>query len=325
MLQALRAALRARFVAWAMRARHDAEPAIVLSQRRIFVLPTRAGVLYAAALLVLLLAAINYNLALGHALVFLLAALGLVTVLHTFRNLAGLTLIAGQPAPVFAGETARFPLLLREPTGRARHRLRLCLPEQSAIVVDLPPLATQQALLPLAATRRGWLSMPMLTIACDWPLGLVRAWAYALPKARCLVYPQPARAVPPAPSFASGQPGRQGSSRGDEDFAGLRRHQPGDSLHHVAWKAAARLGPDAALLSKQFSGSAAQTLMFDWAALPASLDVESRLSILTRWALDAETSGVVWGLRLPGKEFAPARGAAHLQRCLTALALYEAA
>ncbi len=325
MLQALRSKLQERFIAWALKTRHEEEPPIVLSRRRIFVLPTRAGLLYAAALLVLLLGAINYSLSLGHLLVFLLAALGFVTILYSFRNLAGLTLIPGQAASVFAGETVRFPLSLHDPAGRARRRLRLSLPEQMPIVVDLTPLDTRQVLLPLPATRRGWLTMPVLTIASDWPLGLVRAWAYALPQARCLVYPQPARAVPPAPSFAAGQQGRQPSNTGDEDFAGLKRHQPGDPLHHVAWKAAARLGPEAALLTKQFSGSAAQALMLDWAALPASLDVETRLSILTRWALDAEATHLSWGLRLPTEEFAPARGATHLQRCLTALALYEAA
>jgi hypothetical protein len=35
----------------------------------------------------MLIGAINYNLSLGHALVFLLAGLGLVAMVHTFRNL----------------------------------------------------------------------------------------------------------------------------------------------------------------------------------------------------------------------------------------------
>ena len=47
-----------------------------LGQRRIFIVPSRGGLLFAGALLTMLIGAINYNLALGHALVFLLAGLG---------------------------------------------------------------------------------------------------------------------------------------------------------------------------------------------------------------------------------------------------------
>ena len=52
--------------------RSDGTGPIHLKQRRIFILPTRAGLLFALTLIVMLIAAINYNLALGHALVFLL-------------------------------------------------------------------------------------------------------------------------------------------------------------------------------------------------------------------------------------------------------------
>ena len=47
---------------------------MILTQRRVFVLPTRQGLAYAVSLLVMLVGAINYNLSLGYALVFLLPA-----------------------------------------------------------------------------------------------------------------------------------------------------------------------------------------------------------------------------------------------------------
>jgi hypothetical protein len=126
-LAGLRGALTERFAAWALRTRPPEPVPIVLGQRRIYVLPTRAGLMYALVLLVLLIGAINYNLSLGYGLVFLLAGLGVVTILHSFRNLAGITLTVGAPAPVFAGETARFPLLLHNPDARERRLLRLFL------------------------------------------------------------------------------------------------------------------------------------------------------------------------------------------------------
>lgn len=325
MRTALRHRLHEHFVAWALRLSGTRPPEpvpVVLSRQRIYVLPTRGGLLYALALLVLLIGAINYNLSLGYGLVFLLGGLGVVTILHTFRNLAGTVLRVGIPLPVHAGDIARFPLLLDNAGRRMRHQIGLSLPGQPATWADVPTQDSTRYLLPLSAIRRGWLAMPRVTIETSWPLGLVRAWAYAAPAQTCLVYPRPATAAPPPPDFPGLRGGRRDGSAGDEDFAGLRRHQPGDPPHHIAWKTAARLGPQSALQTKQFSGTATPTRWLDWAALPAGLDVESRLSLLTRALLDAEAAGLIYGLRLPGNEIAPARGAAHAHRCLKVLALH---
>jgi uncharacterized protein (DUF58 family) len=321
-LRALRHTLYERFVAWALRALPPEPVPIMLTQRRVYVLPTRTGILFGISLIVMLIGAINYNLSLGYALVFLLAGLGVVAILHTFRNLAGITISVGAAAPVFAGETARFPLHLANPDARTRRLLRLSLPDEAAISIDVLPAGNARALLPLQATHRGWLTMPRTTLETIWPLGLVRSWSYAAPALTCLVYPRPASAVPPAPTISGMNGGRLPSDTGDEDFAGLRRHQPSDALHHVAWKTAARLGVEAPLQTKQFAGTAAQALWFDWSRLPPGMDVETRLSVLARWVLDAETDGLSWGLRLPGKEIPQAHGPDHVHACLKALALY---
>lgn len=322
MLRGPRRMIHERFVAWALRVRPPEPVPVVLSQRRVYVLPTPAGLLYAVALLVMLLGAINYNLGLGYALVFLLGGLGIATILHSFRNLAALRIGVGACTPVFAGETIRYPLLLANPDPRERRLIRAFLPEQAAVVVDVPAGAGARALLPQPALRRGWQAMPRATLETVWPLGLVRAWGYVAPALNCLVYPRPASAVPPAPTFGRLQDGNIPSDTGDEDFAGLRRHQPSDPPHHVAWKAVARQGPDAPLQTKQFAGTAAPALWLDWDSLPAGMDVETRLSVLARWVLDAEAAGLAWGLRLPGQEIAEAHGPSHVHACLKALALH---
>ncbi|MDX9995506.1 MAG: DUF58 domain-containing protein [Rhodocyclaceae bacterium] len=318
-----RNALHERFVAWALRTVPPEPVPVVLTQRRVYVLPTRAGLLYALSLVVMLIGAINYNLGLGYLLVFLLTGLGVATILHTFRNLAGLSIGTGAAAPVFAGGTARFPLRLANPDRRERRLVQLGLPGQPTIAADVPAGDSAQVLLPLPAARRGWLAMPRATLATVWPLGLVRAWSYAAPSLACLVYPRPAGAVPPLPTFAGLQGGRLPSDTGDEDFAGLRRHQPSDPPHHVAWKTAARQGADAPLQTKQFAGTAAQALWLDWDILPSGMDTETRLSILARWVIDAEDAGLAWGLRLPGATLAQGHGPDHVHACLKALALHE--
>ncbi|MDP1956896.1 MAG: DUF58 domain-containing protein, partial [Rhodocyclaceae bacterium] len=126
-----------------------------------------------------------------------------------------------------------------------------------------------------------------------------------------------------APTFSGIEGGRLPGDTGDEDFAGLKRHQPSDPPHHVAWKAVARQGPQATLQTKQVAGTAAQALVLDWAALPHNMAVETRLSVLTRWVQDTEAAGLSWGLRLPGQEIPQAHGPDHAHACLKALALYE--
>jgi uncharacterized protein (DUF58 family) len=317
------AALQDRFIRWALRVRPPEPAPVILTQRRVYVLPTRAGIGYAASLLVMLLGAMNYNLSLGYALTFLLAGLGVTAILHTFRNLAHLSIAPGRVEPVFAGDSARFTLLLHNTRSDERRQIQLRLASGSSEILDVPAHSSTATRLAVPATDRGWLGLPRVTLDTQWPLGLIRAWAYAVPDMRCLVYPRPAGgAVPPPPTFGGSAGDAAHNPLGSEDFLALRGHQLADPPRHVAWKTAARLGADAPLMTKQYADPAAQTMWFDWDALPTAMPIEERLSWLTRWVLDAHAAGLSWGLRLPGAQLAPAGGEAHLHACLRRLALH---
>lgn len=322
MLPVLRHRLHETFVRWALRVRPPEPAPIVLIQRRVYVLPTRAGLAYAAALGVILLGAMNYNLSLGHALVFLLAGLGIVAILHTFRNLVLLEIRPGRCDPVFAGSPAQFSLVLENHRSDARTSLRLFIGDEAPLEVDVEPHARTAATLGVPATKRGWLPMPRVTIETTWPLGLVRAWSYVVPDLQCLVYPAPAAKAPPLPWGGDSAQGSTRDGRGADDFSGLRKHQVADAPRHIAWKAVARQ-QDGPLLTKLFSGATAQQIWLDWQALPDAVGTEQRLSILARWMLDADAAGLVWGLRIPGVQFAPDHGPAHLGASLRALALFN--
>ncbi|MDH4149123.1 MAG: hypothetical protein OEV67_01270, partial [Betaproteobacteria bacterium] len=69
---------------------------VVLRQRRVFILPTRQGLLYAAVIILMLVGSVNYDLSLGFILAFLLGATGIQSMLHTFRNLAHLRISPGR-------------------------------------------------------------------------------------------------------------------------------------------------------------------------------------------------------------------------------------
>ena len=291
---------------------------IFLRQNRVYILPTRAGLAFGMALGVMLIGSINYNLSLGYILTFLLASMGLVAILHTFRNLVHLHITPGRAQPVFAGELAWFELFVENRSGYDRNSIALWH-QGKATQCDVASARGATVSVPVAAERRGWLTPARITMDTRFPVGLLRAWSYIQPDMRCLVYPRPDDALLPLPEPSGGAGEKRVASSGSDDFAGLRPYQASDSPRHIHWKAAAR---GQGLQTKVFSGHAAAELWLDWNRLPANLDLESRLSRLTRWVLSADREGLRYGLRLPGLELAPDAGESHRLACLRELALH---
>ncbi len=312
--------LRARFQQWLFRHGPDQGP-VILTQRRIYILPTSTGLGFAGALLAMLLGAVNYNLSLGHALVFLLTGIGMAALFATFRNLLNLHILPGRAAPVFAGDSACFELRLGNPQDEPRRALMLTAKGGHPSVANVAGHGESKVSLTVPTQRRGRLRLPRVRLESRYPLGFFVAWSLLEPPVFCLVYPRPeARPLPPLSSV--NQYGNQRGDGGQEDFTGLRPRQPADPLHHVAWKAAAREVGDRPLPIKQFSGGAASELWLDWDVLPVEADPEQRLAILTGWVLAANGAGIPFGLRLPQRTWPPALGDQHCQACLEALALY---
>ncbi|WP_301100696.1 DUF58 domain-containing protein [Propionivibrio sp.] len=306
---------------WLFRFGRDEQLPIILTQRRIFIVPTRTGLLFSGVLCVMLLGAINYDLSLGHALVFLLAGLGLVSMVHTFRNLVSLRLTPGRTEPVFAGEIARFQVLLENNHRQPRRALDLAFGQHEKVSLDIAVGGHASIAIPCPAPNRGRLDPGRITLSTCYPLGLFHAWSYPHPPLSCLVYPQPIETPLPPPS-AVAQTGQRYGDNGQEDFTGLRLRQPNDSPRHIAWKAVARDIDNRPLLIKQFAGGATEELWLDLSLTPAGSMLETQLSLLAGWVLAAERSQARYGLRLPGRQLAPNQGSAHRDACLEALALY---
>lgn len=301
-----------------------------LSQRRVFILPTKAGLGFGSMLIVLFIGAVNYNLSLGLALTFLLAACAVIDMHLTFRNLAYLHLVSGRVQPVFAGEEARFELYLFNRRDYDRYAIWLGFAgtrrDAPAQPVEQPAdiAARSSCSVTLAAQteKRGWLAASRIRLHSRFPLGLLCAWSYWQPDAKVLVYPRPEEQAPPLPLAEQAQPDGRGQA-GQEDFSGVRAYQPGDSMKRLAWRQIARLGGESGVLvSKHFEGGALSRLQLDLSAMPAGMDPEAKLSRMTRWVLDAEAQRLPYAFRLGGFSLEAGCGGAHRDACLRALALY---
>ena len=310
--------------AWLPRAGTHDSGEIEIKSRRVFILPTRAGLGFAALLLVLLIGSVNYSLGLGFGLTFLALSCALVDMVATYRNLAHLRLQQGRAAPVFAGQEAQFELLLSNRTRLARYAVWADFSDVSEArhVADVAPGAQTTLALSVPTTGRGWLAPARVRLSTRFPLGLFLAWTYWRPAARALVYPRPEDGAPALP--LAGGAGNNPRPGGNDDFAGIRNYQAGDSPRQMAWRQIARLDPDIGgqLVTKHFEGTGGDHLLLDFDALPAWIDLELRLARMTRWVLEAEARALPYGFRLGAVQYDAANGAAHQAACLRALALY---
>lgn len=292
---------------------------ICLDRRRLFILPTGAGLAYAGLLLVQLLVAMNYNNSMMFAFTFLLVGIGANAMWQTHRNLLGLCLTLRPPAELFAQQPSSLQVLIESGAG-ARRALEIDETDQprdhEPLLLTAAPTAT--AKLTLTGLPRGLQALPVIRLATRYPLGLFRAWTLLPFPARVLVYPQPAAKVPPLPLAPCRSGEQAGSGDNEEDFDSLRPYRPTDPPRRIAWRASARSDE---LLSKSLQAGTAPQVWLSWEALQG-YSPEERLSILCRWVLDAEKLGLRYGLRLPRRALEPHRGTAHRRECLRLLALY---
>jgi len=287
-----------------------------LDRSRVFILPTGFGVLAAAAALVLLMVALNYQNSPVFLLSFLFGALLCVAMVACHQQLRGLQVRGVAAPPVFAGDPVRLRISLHNPHNRPRRGLVCFAGKRHSHEITLEPGGSGQLDLLLPSLPRGRHAVRRLGLASSEPFGVFRAWSRLVP-IDCFVYPRPAGHAGTPPGTGEGE-SRGGENPQPEDFAGLAPYRPGDRPGQIAWRTYARSGT---LERKHFAsgGSGARWLDFDAAPGP---DHEIRLSILARWVLNAERDGNCWGLRLPGRTIPPDRGSAHLAYCLRAMALF---
>lgn len=293
-------------------------PSVRLDQRRIFIMPTAVGMTYILALLLMLIAAINYQNSLAYALTFLLGSVFVVAILHTWRNLAGLVLQAGGSEPVFLDEQARLRVRL-ESRGRLYQSVSVGWPQSGLQQVEVPAGGTCELELSLPTERRGWLRPGRLRVESRFPLGILVAWSWVDLQLCTLVYPRPLEGdLPQSGGIDEGEDeGARASGAGIDDYQGLRPWQPGDSRKRLNWKAFSR---GQGLLVKDFSALAGEDPLLDFDMLDG--DIESRLSLLCYWVVELSARQQPFTLHVSGATLEAAVGNEHRSRCLRELALF---
>ena len=296
-----------------------------LTQRNVYILPTRPGWMLAATLLVLLIASINYQLNLGYILTFLLAGCAVVGMHVCHGTLRGLTLQLLAPEPCFVGSAATLTVQLHSQRKTPRFGIGLAvLGSGQWSWTDVEPQGSARVHIAMHPSRRGLQDLPALTAETRFPLGTFRVWTVWRPAARLLAYPAPESHAPPLPAAEPSAGGSMAAhQQSSGEFDGVRPYRRGDALKTVVWKKVAKAGQ---LISRDSQQAQRFELWLDLqhcgSFAGAAGTLEHRLSRLCAWVLAAERQGLRYGLRLGSQTLAPNSGEAHQRACLSALALY---
>ncbi|MBS0388462.1 MAG: DUF58 domain-containing protein [Proteobacteria bacterium] len=316
---ALRRRLGGRIERWA-RARQglDTLP-LRLQARRLYILPTRAGLVFALLLFVMLIGGLNYSNSLALFLTFMLAGFMLVGMHECQRTLRGLELARAQAADCHAGDEGLVELRFVNPESLPRRALAARTPGLAHTDFELQRGGSATVQVKFHAARRGRHRLERIELSSTAPFGLFRCWTWLYLPVEALVYPRLAGTRPlPAPSAGRLAQHNVVAAPGEDEWAGLRAYQSGDSPRSIAWKSWARGGP---LLVAQYSGSGGSDYLFSFAGLE-SLDLEARLSQIAVWIGECAQRDAACGLQLPAAQAPTARGAAHRTALLRQLALY---
>ena len=289
-----------------------------LSRKNLYMLPTRHGIIFSIVFLAMLLVAVNYNNSLAYLMSFTLFSTVLVSMLYTHRNLEGICLSFGESRPVFAGKRLCYTLLLTNRTQRDRFDIGIDIKGDESRRRDFSANETLTIECSTRAKKRGWHLLPPVQVNTRFPLGLLFSWSKPADLDRkCLVYPDPAdwQAFPERYAGNSAKPVQSRIS--SDDYSGLRQFRKGDSPQHIDWKSYAR---GKGLHSKEFLGGEMPLMIFSWDDTRG--DKENRISLLTRWVIEAGAQGIRFGLDLPGYKIAPSIDEKQVAKCLKILALF---
>jgi len=293
-------------------------PPHALHRHQVRIRPTRYGIVFLILVVGMFLGSVNYNNNLGFLLTFLLGSTGFVSIAHTYKNIAGLSVLFAGAEPVFAGEQAVFRLAVHG-AGKERYGIGFALDRVQPVNCDIPAAAQRRVEVGVHTASRGVFNPGLLALFTRYPLGLFQVQLKSQLGLECIVYPEPAAVNVPAGAEKNPAAGDgQAAGSGADDFQGLKGYLPGDPLQRISWRASSR---GQGLFTKDFKGRQSSSVYLDWYALDGT-DTERKLSLLCSGILTAHQRNLTYGLKLPGCTLAPASGQIHKNRCLKTLALY---
>ncbi len=286
--------------------------------------PSALGWLFFMMILLGWVMSVNYNNNLLYMVVFTLISLMFVTLILGWLNMRAIRLIGINTSASFVGEklktqfnvsnggfTRSEAIFANRVAALGKHQgqfgARANIISNGIEVLDLD----------VDATKRGRVDLLPLSIASVYPIGLFVFSKPILSEVNEWVYPEP-KGDYRLEDYLDKHTNQSGIEA--DEMQTLRPYQPSDSPSHINWKVYAR--SDELMTSDYDGGVSIPSVMFDDEAIK-ELDLEQRLSQLSKWLIEAEKMGGEYGLKLGGDIIPAGKGAEHHHKCLIALAQFK--
>lgn len=310
-------ALKKYFLFWAAK-RAPRSAQVILRHKTIYIFPSKQGFAFLAVILLIWLLGTNYqnNLILGMA--FFLLSVMLVSTIHAFKNMLGLTFLPAPARTATLGGLASFDINLHSRFYTSHHSITASLADTLPVIANVSPGQTAQLHLEVLATHRGWFKLPRVNVKSYFPLGLIRAWAYVDLEHRALIFPRSIATEQPPLAAGQGADGLTQAQQAGDEFHGFQTYVPGSPMSQVAWKQYAR---GAGLFLKDYRAQQSENYWLDWQYITAR-DIETGLSQMCYWVNQFADNNCAFGVVLPNLIIPMGTGDSHRIEALTALALF---
>ncbi|MES2674804.1 MAG: DUF58 domain-containing protein [Pseudomonadota bacterium] len=305
------------FHRWAAK-RSPRSAQVILRHKTIYIFPGKQGLAFLLVILLIWLLGTNYQNNLILAFSFFLISVMLVSTIHAFKNMLGVTFSPAAIHYAAVGDVAPFDIMVRSQYHTNHNAILLILENSEPAQIHLLAGKTDQITLGLVAQNRGWLKLPRITIKSYFPFGFIRAWAYVDIDHQALIYPRSIACDRPPLGAGQGYEGQYYSHQRGDEFQGFQTYYPGSPLSQVAWKQYAR---GAGMHLKDYRAHQSQQSWLDWHQLNVG-DTELGLSYMSYWVNQFSENNIEFGLILPNKIIESGTGEAHRLQALTALALF---
>jgi uncharacterized protein (DUF58 family) len=305
------------FYRWASK-RSPRATQVVLRHKTIYVLPSKQGLGFLFVVVLIWLLGTNYQNNLILAFSFFLLSLLLVSMIHAFKNVLGLTLKPASIHYAAVGDLAPFDIILSSQYSHNSHAILFSAGDSETVQSEYKAEHGGEVKLAITAPNRGWFALPRITVKSYFPFGSIRAWAYVDLEHKALIFPRPIVCDKPPLGVGQGEAGHYYSHQRGDEFQGFQTYQPGSPLSQVAWKQYAR---GAGLHLKDYRAQQSQQYWLDWRQINTS-DTELGLSHMCYWVNQFAEKNEEFGLVLPNSVIEMGAGEIHRLQALKALALF---
>jgi len=287
----------------------------ILSQKNIYIIPSKAGFAFILLIALMLLTAINYQNSLIYLFTFFISSVFFISIWLCFLNLNGLRISSYEIAECFEGEPCPYPIQLAS-ISKPALSLGMGINEQPIIETNIKQDSVCQHSMLLPAAKRGLHTLDRLRIQSYFPFGFIVAWTWLKLDAKVLVYPKPiegTRVIGKPDSLSLNQQHLK-----SEDLTELKPYQQGETASRILWKQYAAKDQ---LVIRSHEQGGYDSFWLNWDSYEA-IDTESKLQHLCFDVLDLNRKQQLYGLDIPNVHISPSSGEQHKQRCLKALALH---